>query len=638
MRKTLTALGTVLAAAAPAAAQEPFVLDEIVFAANLGEIEASRTGTSVTVLDEEDLDRTGESRLTDLLARQPGIGIRSQGPLGTQTGITVRGVSQNYVKVLFDGIDISDPSGPQVAYDFGRLTSFGLDRVEILRGSQSAVYGSQAIGGVVNLQTALPQEDGTTHAVEVEAGSYGTVSGNYSYGVRKGDGALGFNLSHVKTDGYSAANEADGNTEADGYEATRLSVKGETVLENGVRLEFSAFAEDTEGEYDPRFYADPTRTSSIALGDGESADEIANGTSRGARLAAILEAGSTEHEFAISHFAIDRLNTGSEVFLDFDSSPPFAIIGSSLRESRLDYSGRRTSLSWTAVTPLSIGTLSYGVDGTREEYASVIDFGSGAEQSSANTNTLGAYAEWEAALSDTFDLTLSARADEHSEFGTFLTGRAAAAWRVSSDVILRGAVGTGFRAPSGYELFGPYGDPSLTPEESVSADLGIEKQFGQDVFARATMFWIETDNLIDYIGGSYTQVAGTTRRQGLELEGETAISDSVRLTGAYAYTDSQNPSLSSGNTWNSGFGRHQLALGLDADLSDRLTASWGLLHVADRPTLDDYTTANATFTYDLGNATEAYMRVENLTDEQYELVNGYGTSDRAFYVGLRASF
>ncbi|MGG7644306.1 TonB-dependent receptor plug domain-containing protein [Rhodovulum sp. YNF3179] len=610
MRKTLTALGTVLAAAAPAAAQEPFVLDEIVFAANLGEIEASRTGTSVTVLGEEDLDRTSESRLTDLLARQPGIGIRSQGPLGTQTGITVRGVSQNYVKVLFDGIDISDPSGPQVAYDFGRLTSFGLDRVEILRGSQSAVYGSQAVAGVVNLQTALPREDGTTHAVEVEAGSYGTFSGNFSYGVRKGDDALGFNLSHVKTDGYSAANEADGNTEADGYEATRLSVKGETALGEGVTLGFSGFVERSKGDYDE-----------FSIADG-SPDEVSEATARGLRGFVRFETGRVEHEVAASAFTIDRTLSGSTGF----------------GASSQDYEGGRQSLDWTASVAAGQAQLSFGADITWENYDQVSDFGFGASANGGSSRTLGAYAEWEAALSDTFDLTLSARADEHSEFGTFLTGRAAAAWRISSDVILRGAVGTGFRAPSGYELFGPYGDPSLTPEESVSADLGIEKQFGQDAFARATMFWIETDNLIDYIGGSYTQVAGTTRRQGLELEGETAISDSVRLTGAYTYTDSQNPSLSSGNTWNSGFGRHQLALGLDADLSDRLTASWGLLHVADRPTLDDYTTVNATFTYDLGNATEAYMRVQNLTDEQYELVDGYGTSDRAFYVGLRASF
>ena len=161
----LAALATGLAT--PAAAQDAFAIDEIVVSANLGETEASRTGTSVTVLTAEEIEKTGETRLTDLLARLPGVGVLARGPLGTQTGLTIRGVSQNYIKVLVDGIDVADPSGPQVAYDFGRLTSFGVDRIEVLRGSQSALYGTQAIGGVISLGTALPEEEGVAQAAAV---------------------------------------------------------------------------------------------------------------------------------------------------------------------------------------------------------------------------------------------------------------------------------------------------------------------------------------------------------------------------------------------------------------------------------------------------------------------------------------
>lgn len=619
--RTTTALAALCTGlAAPALADdEIFEIPEIVVSANLGETEASRTGAAVTVLDGDDLDRTGESRLTDLLARQPGIGIRARGPLGTQTGLTIRGVSQNYVKVLYDGIDIADPSSTQVFYDFGRLTSFGLDRVEILRGSQSAVYGSQAIGGVVSLQTALPQEDGTQHSVEVEAGSYGTVWGNYGYGVRSGRGALGLNLSHVATDGYSAANAADGNAEADGYEATRLSLRGETTLGDGVVLGFSGFVEDTTGDYDEQF----------PLADG-SPDEVSTATARALRAFMRFETGHVEHEIAASAFSIDRRLSGTSGF------------GASV----LDYKGRRQSLDWTARMAAGTGLLTFGAGVEREAFENVSGFGT----DSNDSRTYSLFGEYDVALSDTLDVTASLRNDNHSEFGNHLTGRLAAAWRLDGATILRFSAGTGFRAPSGYEIANRVASvPVLEPEKSRSVDLGLERRFGETGLVRATVFRIETDNLIDYTDGGtpwpataddgYIQVGGTTVRQGLELEGETAISERVRLTGAYTFTDSENPAgLSAGNTWSSGFGRHQVSLGLDAELTDRLTAAAGLLHVADRPTLPDYTTVNATFTYDLGDQTEAYLRIENLADTDYELVDGYGTSGRALYVGLRKSF
>lgn len=632
----LAALATALAT--PATAQDAFAIDEIVVSANLGETEASRTGTSVTVLDAEDIAKTGETRLTDILARLPGVGVLARGPLGTQTGLTIRGVGQNYIKVLIDGIDVADPSGPQVAYDFGRLTSFGLDRVEVLRGSQSAVYGTQAIGGVISLGTALPEDEGVTQEAAVEAGSYNTLSGRYGYGIRRGGSALGFTLSHVTTDGYSAANEADGNTEADGYEATRLSVRGETMLGDGVTLGFAAFIEDSKADYDPRFYADPTRNFSISLGDGESSDEQTDALSRGLRLSAGFKAGATRHNLSFGYFDIERVSTGSEVFLDYDNN--WNVIGATLRASREEYTGRRTTVAWNATRSLGPGELTYGLDSTRETYGQQADYGYGGPPSinGGASRTSGAFVEWSGSLGEQLDLTANLRIDEHSVFGTFSTGRAAVAYRVTPDTILRASAGSGFRAPSGYELFGPYGDASLEPEESTSFDLGLEQWFGASGFVRATLFRIETENLIDY-SSNYFQTTGKTVRQGLEFEGGAEVSDHLRVTGAYTLTDSENPSgLSVGNTWNSGFGRHQLALGVDADLSDRLTASLGLLHVADRPTLPDYTLANATFTYDLGNASEAYLRLENLTDEDYELVDGYGTSGRAVYVGLRTRF
>ncbi|MDP3340240.1 TonB-dependent siderophore receptor [Frigidibacter sp.] len=601
-------------AAAPALAQDTILLDEIVITGAQEPQETRRTGVSVSVLTEDDLDKTAETRLTSVLARLPGVGILARGPLGTQTGITVRGLSQNYIKVLVDGIDVADPSGPQSAYDFGRLTTLGVSSVELLRGSHSAVHGGQAVGGVLSIEsTQLPEEIGSEGRFALEAGSYDTYAATLGYGVRGTAGALGFTLSQITTSGFSAADKADGNTEADGYEATRLTLRGETELQNGVVLGFSAFVEDTDGEYDEGF----------PLADG-SPDEESDSTSKGLRLYAQFETGRFDHELAATWFEIERGLSGSTSF------------GASYN----DFTGERRGLSWKTGTDLGQGRLVFGADTTDEEYTETSTYGA----SKGDASISGLFAEYAWAPGASFDLTASLRHDDHSDFGGFTTGRLAAAWQAAPDITVRAALGTGFRAPSLYELYGPYGDDTLEAEESTSADLGIEKRWGDAAALRATLFWIETENLIDYVNlssppwGAYAQIPGTTRRSGVELEGELALNDRLSFTGAYTYTDASNPSLSSGSTWNSGFGRHQLALGVDADLTEALSGSFTVLHVADRPTLPDYTVANATVSYDFGNDTEAYLRIENLFDEQYQLWDGYGTSDQAFYVGLRRSF
>ena len=235
------------------------------------------------------------------------------------------------------------------------------------------------------------------------------------------------------------------------------------------------------------------------------------------------------------------------------------------------------------------------------------------------------------------DLALTLRHDEHSRFGGQTTGRIAAAHRLGADTILRASAANGFRAPSGYELFGPYGTATLEPEKSRSLDLGIERSWQGGAMLRATLFRIETDNLIDYVYPSYIQIAGETRREGVEIEGALPLG-ATRLRGAYTLTEGSNPPISTGNTWNSIYGRHQIALGLEADIGAGWQAGLGLRHVAERQTLPDYTVADATVRRFIADGTEASLRVENLFDADYQLWEGYGTSGRAFYIGLRRSF
>lgn len=619
MQKTLltTALLAGTALAAPAFAQDDaLALDEIViYYGALAPRSDATTGQAVTVISRADLVKTGETRLTEVLARLPGVGIVARGPMGAQTGFTLRGLSQNYVKVLVDGIDVADPSGTQVAYDFGRLNAQAFGRAELMRGSQSAVHGGQAVAGVLSLETPRPEAEGVTQQVALELGAYDTLAAAYSYGVKRGDNEFAFQLSHLKSDGFSAADENDGNTEADGYEAQRLSARGQMTLDNGVVLGFSGFAENTSGEFDETAF-DPVTFASYPV-DG-TPDERTDARSRGARVFAQFDTGALAHELSLSAFKIYRHTEGSDSF-----GPTY-----------FNYDGKRRAASWKAATDLGAGRLTFGLDRTLEDFAQASTYG-GAQ---GKTGVTGAFGEFAFSPAAGVDVVASVRRDAHSAYGGFTTARLGATWALREDLILRSSLGTGYRAPSGYELYGPYGDATLQPEQSRSLDLGVEKRLGQHSL-RATLFRVETDDLIDYAWPSYYQTSGQATRQGLELEAAGRLGARIGYSVSYTYLDAENPAgLSAGSTWNSSFGRHTIAATLDAELAPRLTGAISLRHVADRQTLPDYTVVNAQLSYELDEGKSAYLRVENLFDEQYQLWPDYGTSDRALSVGLRATF
>jgi len=640
---SLTIAALLAGTAAPALALELIELDDIVVSAGQEPRAAGRTGATVTTATAEAVRATGELALTEFLARLPGVGILARGGLGGQTGFTLRGVSQNYVKVLVDGIDVADPSGPQVAFDLGRLTSLGFGRAELLRGSQSAVHGGQAVAGVLSFESPALEAPGERLVVALEAGSFGTQAASLEHVRRSATGSLSLSFSALRTEGFSAA--AAG-SEADGFASARVSAKGETTLENGVSLGFAAFAERARGEWDPQYYADPTLSYDVTLGDGESFDEVSRQASAGLRAWAAFEAGGLEHEVSISGYAMDRNLYGTETYLDYDAF--WAVSGSTLRTMDLDYSGRRLGLAWKAATDVGQGgRLVFGADVTRETYAQTGDTGYGPVDLGASSRLTGVFAEYAQRFGEGLDVVASLRHDEHSRFGGQNTLRLAAAWQIGDHWTARAALGTGFRAPSGYELYGPYGYAGLEPEQSRSFDLGIERSLGDAAYLRATLFRIDTDKLIDfsdmgtpfdYMDDRYAQVPGTTRRQGIEIEAEMPLGERVGLTAAYTYTDATTPPLSFGNTWSAGFGRHQLALTLAARLAEGLTLDLAARGVAGRPSLPDYAVVSAALHYDLAPGTEAYLRVENLFDADYQTVAGYGTGGRAFYAGLRKTF
>ncbi|MBK4216067.1 TonB-dependent receptor [Paracoccus caeni] len=615
MRRSIRAVLTTSAAlslipALPLSAQEitdqPVLLQTITLSANREETERDRSGSSVSVLDAEDLDGRAAEPISSSISRLPGVWLNQSGPLGTTGALRVRGAPTHYLPVQIDGIDVSDVAAGQPAYDIGGLIGADISRVELLRGAQSALYGSRAISGVLSLQSLRPTEDGIRHHFTLESGSYNTLLGSYGITFRQGDTDLAFSATRVRTDGFSAKDENDGNFEEDGYKATRLSFYASHSLQNGVTFGVNGFRENSTGHFDDW------------MGDaaGSPGDDYTDRKSFGLRGFVQFQTGAVDHELSATRYHQNRTSWsdgwGSE------------------------FVGSRTTLAYQGATDLGAtgGRFVFGAD-TEKESASGNSAGNG------DTRMNGVFAEVTSPLGERADLAVSLRRDDHSRFGHFTSGRLAGVYRLQDDLLLRGSIGNGFRAPSLYELYGPYGDPTLEREESESVEIGIEKRWGEDSYLRATAFWLKAENLIgwddrdtpEWADDGYNQVDGTARRKGVELDGRYAFAPGYALTGAYTYTDNDVAS-----EW-AKVPVHLLNLGIEAEFSFGTKAHLNLRHVAKRPDdMKDFTTVDLLLTHPVRENAEAYLRLENIFDEQYQLVDSYGTSDRAVYVGVRASF
>jgi vitamin B12 transporter len=361
-----------------------------------------------------------------------------------------------------------------------------------------------------------------------------------------------------------------------------------------------------------------------------------DGESWGARAGAdfaTLE-GRLDNRVAVSYYHVDK--TQDQV------DPSF---GSSSFHTR----GARTRAEYIAAYGWSDAlALQFGGDYTYETSES--RFVSGGV-----TTPTGPEYNWDAGVFGQADwspvepLTVNAavRFDEHSAFGGYPTGRLTAAWQLPSDTVLRAALGTGFRAPSNFELFDPFnGNPGLEPETSRSADVGVTQGFGDGRGqVSATLFWLQIDDLIEFDTATqrFVQSDGTADSSGVELAAGWALTDALTLTGGYTYTDAKQASGAPRDR----VPRHDLTVRVDGAVTDRIDLGLGAQYVADYvdntgvPSNgfdEDFLLVNARVAYVVAEAAELYVRAENLLDAQYQTARGFTAPGQAFFFGLAGRF
>ena len=601
-------------AAAPALALEDQVtnLDTITVTASAQPVDLSRTGASVDVLTTDDLASAPLS-FGALLTRLPGVTLASNGGLGTLSDLRLRGLPGYYLGTRIDGIDVSDPSMGQLKFDFGALTTAGLSRIEVLRGSQSALYGSEAVAGVIDITSWRPDHEGTSGRVSLEGGSMGTLTAAGSVGLKSDRAELALSLSRTLTDGFSAS--ALG-TEEDGFRGTSASLHGRYALTESLSLGATLIGTDSLADLDS------------TSGD---TDYTVDTRLRGGRVFATLDTGAVTQELSVAKLRTERVYSYGSL-----------------------YQGDRLTYAYTGRWQGGALSLNWGADRTEEDL-DVSSYGSRIDAGIA-TNAVFAEALW--AARDDLDLSVALRHDQHSLFGGETSGRLGLAFRPSEAWVIRAVAATGFRAPSPYELWSDYGNAALQPETSRSFELGAERIFAAGSL-KATLFDTRITDKIDwdqsatscqsYVTtgrtGCYATVSGTTRSRGIELEGKADLARGWQVFGAYTYADADL--RDAGITTRAARApRHVLVAGVNRDFGTGWQGSLSARHVADRldkvsgalVTMPDYTVADMAVSYAITETTRASLRIENLFDEDYQTVRNYAQPRRAIYLGIGTTF
>lgn len=634
---------TLLAASITAALSQQIALAE-----NSMLITATRTpsnidtlGSTVSLITAKDIDRKQYVSLDEVLMSVPGLNVVQSGGKGAQTSVFLRGTNSEHVLVLIDGVEMNDPSTPSGAFDFSNFLVEGIESIEVVRGSQSVLYGSDAIGGVIQIRTKKGQGD-LNFRVKAGVGTQSTRRESAVLSGEKNNFNYSVAIGRLDTDGESIAAKkklAPGSiTEDDNYEnivfSTRLGWKGFDSLE----ADFTARYIETEADIDGGFdFSGNTAEDADATNDSEQ-------LYLGFELKGLYADGVWQPILTASRSDIERQNK------DERQSPFGTLVDTS-------FDGQKTKFALQNNLFLfenQIITIGFEHESEEMNSKGFSDFGGFIinQLTKADRDTKSTYIQDQIEVNDQLFITVGARYDDTDDFGSELTYRTTASYNATENTRLHAAYGTGFKAPSLFQLFGftpnnfgsAYsGNPNLDAETSDSWEIGIDQLFfASDIKTSITYFETKVEDLIttQYIGFNSTSV----NRDNADMSGvESAIHfkalSNLNIDINHTYTrtkDEDNKELLRRP-------KHKANIEFNYEPAEHININTNVLYTGQRVDVDGfgqrvdvggYSVVNVAATYKLSNNVKLFARLDNLTDKYYEPAYGFQALGRAGFIGV----
>ncbi len=615
-RTTALSLALVTAFAAPTYAQQQD--DDIVISASRVETKRFETGSSIVVLDEQYIKDNQARSVVEILQDVPGITVSRNGGIGSTTSVFIRGASSNQTLVIIDGVEVNDLSSITGGYNFSTLMADNIERIEVLKGAQSALWGSDAMGGVINIVTKKGRGE-LSGNLDLEAGSRNSYKQSANVNGATGKTHYSFSASNITTDGISAKKESTGGEETDAYDNQTFALKGGTEFNETFAADAIVRYSKDKNEYDN---TDDAATNAGLYGESEQ------------RLAKL----STHANFLNKQW----LNTLSFAYSDFERKDINAAYGDSEGHGKKVKVDLQSHYYFQPINKFS-QRISFVAEHEQDSYQS---WGMVAEDEMAAS---GLVFEYSAEHSKTYFFTAAVRHDLNDKFDDTTTYHLDAAAWVTDGTRLHASHGTGVKNPTFGQLYGfapsSWGDyrgnPNLKPEESTSYDLGVEYNFASiDGYVDLTYFNTSYDAMHDYYldpvtwEGTYINLEDGATSEGLEFALNVRPIKPLRLNAGYTYNKTDD---GEGNQLTRR-PEHSASINANYQYTEKLSSNIGIRYMGEREdrgaTLDDYNILNIAATYQVHPRIAVFGRVENVLDKEYENITGYNTEPLSAYIGV----
>lgn len=604
--------------------------DQIIVTGARAPIAAGDIGSAISVITREDIENRQARYVSDLLRAVPGFAVSRTGVLGSQTQIRVRGSEANHVLVLIDGIRANDPAtGDEFRWE--HLATANIERIEIVRGPQSALWGSDAIGGVVHIITRAGS-DASGFTGYLEGGSENTVNGSLNGGFGGDNWSVGLGFEQLTTDGSNISRSGD---EDDYSDMSTASLNARIQASDALALRFGVRSVNAYSQFDAVDF--------FITGLPADSDVATDSTQNYAQFGVTI--GRSDNR------ARHHLNARY-----FDSDHRDLVDGAQVSSSASD----RITLAYQADVTLGANVLSLALEHEETDFEQRGEVNFGDPNQDQEMDTTSAVVDFQGRASDSVTYLLSLRADNNSDFDDIVTGRASLAWDVTDRTTLRANVGTGQKTPTFTERFGFFpgqfiGNPDLKPEQSTSYDIGIDQRFGDAVALQVSLFRQDIDDEIDgfvFDPNTFLFTADNldtaSKRSGVEIGASWDVSEHLALDMNYTYTDSSENgaaelrrprhagTVQAAFSFQEARGRITLAADYGGTRQDIFFPPWP--EPSQIVTLDNYWLVDLTAQYQVTDAMKFFVRANNLLDTEYEQVYGYRTQGRAAYAGIQVSF
>lgn len=617
LASSLSALPLFAQAESPASSEDAEPLGPIVVTATRTPLAKKDVASSVTVISREDIENSGKARVAEVLRDVPGLTLIQTGGPGQQSSVFMRGTESNHILVMIDGVELNDPSVPGGQMDFADLVLDNVERIEVVRGPQSTLYGSDAIGGVINIITRT--DDGANYHLEI--GEMASVNTGASLRRSMGDHSFGLSANVLDTEGSSAATpSATVHDEKDAYRNITASVRWATKISEFLDFEFRTRLQNSESEIDEFGFTqvahDPDSTSET--------DQLFSSVAL--KWQAPNGKWSQRVSYSISDHKRHRENGPA---------------GANAFASESDFEGDKKKLDWQHNYQLNAANLlTFGAE-LEDESAKSAGY-----SESVRNNAL--YLQDHFTLNEYFSTTLGGRYDKHGEFGSETTWRVAPLLNFEAHQLkFKASYGTGFKAPSLSELYdNSFGlaNPDLQPERSEGWDVGFEKHFGP-AFIEVIYFRNDIEDLITFQFDPVTFAGSVDNVESAETSGyEVAFGwqalRTLNIRSAYTRTKAENLDTNQNLLRRP---ENEYSLHINWQAMPRLRLGLNGHYVGRRDDFVGFTVGNMqshqvvdfSASYDINAQWTATLRVDNLADETYEETFGYQGLPRAAYLGIR---